>query len=476
MNANQNNLVPAPDNNFNAPSQIEGAYHSPFMQIRSIAELKTAAQVFASSDFAPKSFQGNVGNCMVALDMANQLNMNVLTLMQQLYIIDGRPAVSTALANSLFNMAQGKKCSTIRLERGVDGTVEYDVMVKEKDSRGYTTYRPSGKKKTIPNYWAIAYTTNLKTGERFESPKVSVRTALENGWLTKYQSKWQTLPELMCGYRAQAFLIRTYFPQVLLGMYFQDEMEDIVADKQQVAVEVITPQTKQEEPVASQTPQIADSTTEETATVEALEKEMIAAQTIDELKAAGAKVRNFALSPQSKDSLRALYHKRNNELAAPQTVEVEEVTEQEAAPRRRSKKAEPPKAGFDANGFVVRVQNAKTEDELSALYTELKSGVKSGYIPQETAEQLEGIVENRYVDFDNATPTSHEEEGISVSAADMEANVYDLIREVNSQTTADGLKQVVDKANGWRKSGDIDDDGFSRVVEAAQRRREKVEE
>lgn len=485
-NANSNELVP---NRQNEVAEISASnfgavdsYHSPFMQIRSIAELKTAAQVFASSDFAPKQFQGNVGNCMVALDMANQMGMNVLTLMQQLYIIDGRPAVSTALANSLFNMAQGKKYSTIRLERGVEGTVEYDVMVKEKDSRGYTTYRPSGKKKTLPNYWAVAYTTNLKTGERFESPKVSVKTALENGWLTKFQSKWQTLPELMCGYRAEAFLIRTYFPQVLLGMYFQDEVEDIVADSaKQVDVEVMTPQPKQAIPAAQPAAQIADTTSEETATVEALEKEMIAAQTIDELKAAGAKVRNFALSPQSKDKLRALYHKRNNELAAPQTVEVEEVaeepvvevvTEEETAPRRtRAPKATPTRtADFDPNDFVVSVQNATSEAELSALRNALKTEEKAGRVTSDVAEQLSRVIENRYVDFENTAP----QVAGTVSASDQEANVYDLIKEVKSQANEEGLRRVVGKASAWRSSGDITDDGFKRVVEVAEKRRGEV--
>ena len=464
-NNNSNAIAPVQNDNYGAPALEVGGYQSPFMQVRSIAELKMAAQVFASSDFAPKSFQGNVGNCMVALDMANQLGMNVLTLMQQLYVIDGRPAVSTALANSLFNMAQGKKFSTIRLERGVDGMVEYDVMVKEKDARGYTTYRPSGKKKSLPNYWAVAYTTNLKTGERFESPKVSVQTALDNGWLTKYQSKWQTLPELMCGYRAQAFLIRTYFPQVLLGVYFQDEMEDIAADKQQVAVEVVQPVSRQTPYQTAQPPQIeAVDRDEETA----LADEISAAKTLDELKVAGGKVKNYALSPQAKDRLRSLYAQRNKELSETtvQTVEVEsavEAVEEKKPSRRTSNKKSQPDA-FNADDFTLRVKNAATEEELAVLYAELKDGVKSERIATELAERLENIIESRYIDFENAAPSGND------NSSDREANVYDLIREVNSQSDSEGLKRAVDKAAAWRNSGDIDEDGFSRVVEAAQKR------
>ena len=440
-----------------SPVTSSGAgYFSPFAQIRTLAELQTAGQIFASSDFAPKNFQGNVGNCMIALDVANRLGMNVLTLMQNLYIIDGKPSISTALAHSLFNMQFGKQFARIRLERGVDGTVTYDPLIRERDARGYWTYRPSGQKRTIPNHWAVAYTTNIKTGERFESMKVSVQTALAEGWLTKYQSKWQTITELMVGYRAEAFLIRQHFPESLFGLYLQDELEDIIASKEQPT-------------------------------------------TVEELRSVAEKVKTFTLPAQATDRLRTLYLQRKNEIveaakqaekqaaaneqpAEPvpqevQEVEVEEVTEEPAAPvveevkkptttrKPRAKKTASEGGDFDANAVVARINAAKSEEELAVIREEIKNDEKIGRIAADLAEYFGQVIENRFVDFEDA-----EDEANKTKRREMEANLYDLTREVRSQSDAAGLKAVVDKAAKWRDAGDIDLEMFRQVVEEAKKR------
>ena len=482
-----------------SPVTSSGAgYFSPFAQIRTLAELQTAGQIFASSDFAPKNFQGNVGNCMIALDVANRLGMNVLTLMQNLYIIDGKPSISTALAHSLFNMQFGKQFARIRLERGVDGTVTYDPLIRERDARGYWTYRPSGQKRTIPNHWAIAYTTNLKTGERFESMKVSVQTALAEGWLTKYQSKWQTITELMVGYRAEAFLIRQHFPESLFGLYLQDELEDIIASKeQQATVEVVQPSPSRVAGPAPSQPQIEAPKSDDPAVK--LSQEMIAANTVEELRSVAEKVKTFTLPTQATDRLRTLYLQRKNEIveaakqaekqaavneqpAEPvpqdvQEVEVEEVTEEPAAPvveevkkttttrKPRAKKTASEGGDFDANAVVARINAAKSEEELAVIREEIKNDEKIGRIAADLAEYFGQVIENRFVDFEDA-----EDEANETKRREMEANLYDLTREVRSQPDAAGLKAVVDKAAKWRDAGDIDLEMFRQVVDEAKKR------
>jgi CheY-like chemotaxis protein len=150
---------------------------------------------------------------------------------------------------------------------------------------------------------------------------------------------------------------------------------------------------------------------------------------------------------------------------------IEVVTEEETAPRRtRAPKATPTRtADFDPNDFVVSVQNATSEAELSALRNALKTEEKAGRVTSDVAEQLSRVIENRYVDFENSAPQA----AGTVSASDQEANVYDLIKEVKSQASEEGLRRVVGKASAWRSSGDITDDGFKRVVEVAESAEEK---
>lgn len=479
---NNRYVVPTEPISSAAPTKIETTYRSTFDAIKALPEMYQVAEIFASSDFVPKAFQGkeHISNCMIALYMAGQHNLNPLTLMQQLYIIDGRPALSAALANALFNSALSKNYTQIQVERGIDGTVTYDVMKKSKDQRGYTIYVPTGEKRTIPNHWAVAYTLNRKTGERYESSRISVQTALDNGWLTKYQSKWQTLPELMCTYRSEAFLIRSHFPEVLFGLYFTDELEDIKAsENEQATVEVVTRPTPA---LANPAPQLSVNNPD---VADKLAEEMNAATTIDELKNVGVKVKSATLSPQAKERLRAVYHARNQALANVTPAVVEQVVEERMATdeekpqpvQRQSRTSKKPEPQFDENATIKRIVDAKTEDELYAINKEIQAAEKAGTIPAETAEKLAQIIENRYVDLSEAEANQSAEQNPQASSpttTEMDANLYDLIREVKSQSSADGLKKVVDKANNWRTRGDISDDQFDKVVDVAQARRGEI--
>ena len=68
------------------------------------------------------------------------------------------------------------------------------------------------------------------TGERIEGPKVSIQMARDEGWATKNGNKWKTMPELMLMYRAAAFLIRTYAPEISMGLRTDDEIIDIAPE------------------------------------------------------------------------------------------------------------------------------------------------------------------------------------------------------------------------------------------------------
>ena len=54
-----------------------------------------------------------------------------------------------------------------------------------------------------------------------------MENAKKDGWIDRNGSKWQTIPELMLRYRAAAFFVRQYAPEVAMGIQTREEIEDI---------------------------------------------------------------------------------------------------------------------------------------------------------------------------------------------------------------------------------------------------------
>jgi hypothetical protein len=153
-------------------------------------------KAFAASSLVPQQYQGNVANCIVALEMANRMGASPLMVMQNLYIVHGNPGWSSKFLVACFN--QCGRFSALRYEWNAD--------------------------RTSCRAWAI----EKATGERIDGPAVSLTMAKEEGWSTKSGSKWKTMPELMLMYRAAAFLIRTYAPEISMGLQTDDEIVDVL--------------------------------------------------------------------------------------------------------------------------------------------------------------------------------------------------------------------------------------------------------
>lgn len=156
-------------------------------------------KAFAASTLVPAQYQGNVANCIVALEMAHRMGASPLMVMQNLYIVHGNPGWSSKFLVACFN--QCGRFSSLRYEWTED---------------------PKGCRA-----WAI----EKATGERIEGPRVTVEMAQAEGWSTKAGSKWKTMPELMLMYRAAAFLIRTYAPEISMGLQTEDEIIDITPEQ-----------------------------------------------------------------------------------------------------------------------------------------------------------------------------------------------------------------------------------------------------
>lgn len=163
------------------------------------------ANMFSQSSLVPANFKGDIGSCLIALNMANRMGADPLQVMQSLYIVHGKPSFSSAFLIACFNRCG--RFSTIR-------------------------YRMQGTKGK-DNWGCVAYSTELATGELVEGVEVTIGMAKAEGWWSKKDrngnetSKWQTMPELMLRYRAATFLIRSVAPDIALGFPTTEEAIDI---------------------------------------------------------------------------------------------------------------------------------------------------------------------------------------------------------------------------------------------------------
>lgn len=159
------------------------------------------AKAYATSDIVPAAYRNKVANCIIALQMAHKMKADPMSVMQSLYIVHGNPGWSSKFLIATFN--QCGRFTAIR----------------------YTMERDSDDKPFACRAW----TEEKRTGERLEGTRVTLDMAKAEGWSTKAGSKWITMPELMLQYRAAAFLIRTYAPEISMGLHSVEEVEDIAA-------------------------------------------------------------------------------------------------------------------------------------------------------------------------------------------------------------------------------------------------------
>ena len=155
------------------------------------------AKAFASSTLVPELYRGQQGiaNCLIALEMANRMGASPLLVMQNLYVVHGNPSWSAKFLIATFN--QCGRFSALRYEWNAE--------------------------RTSCRAWA----TEKATGDRLDGPTVTVAMAKDEGWSTKSGSKWKNMPELMLMYRAATFFVRTYAPELSMGLQTTDEVEDV---------------------------------------------------------------------------------------------------------------------------------------------------------------------------------------------------------------------------------------------------------
>lgn len=199
--------------------------------VKQFEVMQRMAKMYTESTIIPDAYKGNIGNCVIALDMATRMGANPLMVMQNLYVVNGNPSWSSKFLIATINMSG--KYSALRYRKrnlGKVGKIKYNDLEWKTDASGKsrkTTVVKEFDGTDVDNIECVAYATELSSGEVLESDPVTIETAVREGWYTKSGSKWVTMPNLMLTYRAAAFWQRMYCPEISMGFITKEEADDI---------------------------------------------------------------------------------------------------------------------------------------------------------------------------------------------------------------------------------------------------------
>jgi hypothetical protein len=158
-----------------------------------------AAKAIAASTLVPPQFQNNLPNCIIALEMANRIGASPLMVVQNLYVVYGRPGWSAKFLIASFNQC------------GRFSAIRYEWQGKQGEDA-----------------WGCRATAIEKaTGEKISGPLITIALAKAEGWFGKKGSKWETIPELMLCYRAAAWMVNTHAPEISMGLNTAEEVSDV---------------------------------------------------------------------------------------------------------------------------------------------------------------------------------------------------------------------------------------------------------
>ena len=164
----------------------------------------TFSKYLSNSDRVPKDFKGKPENCLIAMQWGYELGMQPLQAIQNIAVINGRPAV---WGDALIAIVRSNPlCEYVREDD--DGTTAY-CRVKRR-------------------------------GEAEQVRSFSADDARTAG-LTGKQGPWTQYPKRMRQLRARAFALRDVFPDVLRGMPVAEEVIDTPTERHMGHAEVVQP-------------------------------------------------------------------------------------------------------------------------------------------------------------------------------------------------------------------------------------------
>lgn len=155
------------------------------------------AGFLSQSDIIPQAYMGKVGNCLIAIDIANRMGVSPMVVMQNSQIVRGK-----------FSWT-GSACKSM-----IDGCGKFKR----------TRYVMVGERNT--DSWGYFLQAEAKNGEIIDGVTVTLGMAKAEGWWQQ-NPKWKNMTELMLKYRCASFFMRTECASLAMGFLTAEENEDI---------------------------------------------------------------------------------------------------------------------------------------------------------------------------------------------------------------------------------------------------------
>ena len=180
------------------------------------------ARMLSDSALVPDSYRNAPQNCVVAIDIANRMGISPLMVMQNLYVVKGKPSWS------------GSFCAAAINGSGRFTPLEF-IFVGERDR---------------PTWGCYATAVRASNDVRCYSDTITIEMAMKEGWYSKKDrngketSKWQTMPMQMMMYRAAAFFARAHCSDILLGLPTYEEVQDVKGYDEEGKQTVVTLENK----------------------------------------------------------------------------------------------------------------------------------------------------------------------------------------------------------------------------------------
>ena len=173
---------------------------------QSFEQALTFSQYLADSEMVPKQFRGKPGDCLVAMQWGNEVNLKPLQALQSIAVINGKPGI------------YGDAGKAILLSHGCI-IEEDDMAVVERN--GFARCRI-----TRPGRPPVERTFSVHDAQR--------------AGLWEKDGPWKTYPSRQMAWRAFWFAARDSAADLLRGLAGVEELAD-VPEKHMGAAEVVTP-------------------------------------------------------------------------------------------------------------------------------------------------------------------------------------------------------------------------------------------
>lgn len=412
-------------------------------QYRATIQKKAGKDEYGNQLWREEPNPNGLSNCVIALNMSNRMGADPLMVMQNLYLVNGRPSWSSQFIMAGINSSG--RFSALRFELEDLGEKEVECVETVWENR-----KPKKISKTVKihDFSCVAWAIERETGERLESSKITIEMAVKEGWYTKEGSKWQTMSEQMLRYRAASFFGRVYAPELLMGLRSAEEEQDRIID--------VTPE--------------AESKVINASDFKHIKGLILKAKSLDSLEELESSI--YALSDESERNELIKLWKANADKykvtdvdvpakkPEPEKEEAPPVNEpaQEKKPRAQTKKAviqeDDEKYQTLLADLIERSKVAKTANEVSALvkYTNAWSAEQRAPLHEAIAKRLAELETNE------PEPTQSEE-NLSVSelqrlqkeaeklvAQKKEAQQAPAVNEIKSDQIIGGLKIQIGNA------------------------------